>query len=208
MTDRAAIHKTAQLLQQGLIIAIKGLGGYHLACDARNENAVEALRERKYRKEKPFALMAQGSRSRNSDRELTPEAESVTHINGPAHRARAGKNNSARVAPENNELGVMLPYTPMHHLLFAAGAPDVLVMTSANRSSEPIAYEDRDALDHLGGIADGFLVGERPIARRVDDSVARVDAFGPAVLRRARGYAPGAVTTLQVDGRCSPWAQT
>ena len=94
----------------------------------------------------------------------------------------------------------MLPYTPLHHLLFAAGAPDVLVMTSANRSSEPIAYEDDDARERLAGIADAFLVGERPIARRVDDSVVRVRArSGRSILRRARGYAPGAVATLPVD---------
>ena len=90
----------------------------------------------------------------------------------------------------------MLPYTPLHHLLFAAGAPEVLVMTSANRSSEPIAYEDDEALDRLSGIADAFLIGERPIARRVDDSVARDGVFGPVILRRARGYAPGAVAKL------------
>jgi hydrogenase maturation protein HypF len=100
------------------------------------------------------------------------------------------------VAPENNELGVMLPYTPLHHLLFAARAPEVLVMTSANRSSEPIAYEDEDALQRLAGIADSFLIGQRPIARRVDDSLARAGVFGPVVLRRARGYAPGAVAQL------------
>ncbi len=93
----------------------------------------------------------------------------------------------------------MLPYTPLHHLLFAAGAPQVLVMTSANRSSEPIAYEDEDALQRLAGIADSFLIGQRPIARRVDDSVARAGVFGPAILRRARGYAPGAVASLPVE---------
>ncbi len=103
------------------------------------------------------------------------------------------------VAPGNHELGLMLPYTPLHHLLFSAGAPDVLVMTSANRSSEPIAYEDTDALERLSGIADAFLIGQRPIARRVDDSVARAGVFGPAILRRARGYTPGAVTTLPID---------
>ncbi len=90
----------------------------------------------------------------------------------------------------------MLPYTPLHHLLFAAGAPEVLVMTSANRSNEPIAYEDEDAIGRLTGLADAFLIGQRPIARRVDDSVVRVGAFGPAILRRARGYAPGAVATF------------
>ena len=104
------------------------------------------------------------------------------------------------VAPQNIEFGVMLPYTPLHHLLFAAGAPEVLVMTSANRSSEPIAYEDEDALQRLAGIADSFLIGQRPIARRVDDSVARSGAFGPVVLRRSRGYAPGAVASLPAAG--------
>ena len=102
------------------------------------------------------------------------------------------------VAPQNHELGLMLPYTPLHHLLFTAGAPDVLVMTSANRSSEPIAYDDEDALQRLSGIADAFLIGQRPIARRVDDSVVRDGAFGPVILRRARGYAPGAVAKLPV----------
>ncbi len=100
------------------------------------------------------------------------------------------------VAPGNKELGVMLPYTPLHYLLFAAGAPETLVMTSANRSNEPIAYEDEDAFDRLSGIADAFLIGQRPIARRVDDSVARAGVFGPVVLRRARGYAPGALATI------------
>src|SRR5580692_907655 len=106
------------------------------------------------------------------------------------------KINLPGIAPDNDELGVMLPYTPLHHLLFAAGAPDALVMTSANRSSEPIAYKDDEALEQLSGIADSFLIGERPIARRVDDSVARVGVFGPAILRRARGYAPCAAATF------------
>ena len=102
-------------------------------------------------------------------------------------------------APDNDDLGVMLPYTPLHHLLFAAGAPKVLVMTSANRSSEPIAYRDDEAIERMTGIADAFLIGERPIARRVDDSVARAGAFGPMILRRSRGYAPAAVTTIPIE---------
>ena len=93
----------------------------------------------------------------------------------------------------------MLPYTPLHHLLFAAGAPEILVMTSANRSSEPIAYRDEDALQQLSAIADAFLIGERPIARRIDDSVARVGVFGPTILRRARGYAPSPAATIPTD---------
>ncbi len=98
-----------------------------------------------------------------------------------------------------DELGVMLPYTPLHHLLFAAGAPNPLVLTSANRSSEPIAYQDDDALERLGGLADAFVVGERPIARRVDDSVARAGSCGPVILRRSRGYAPDAVCMIPTD---------
>jgi hydrogenase maturation protein HypF len=191
-----AIDRTAQLLREGEIVAIKGLGGYHLACDARNPQANSALRERKFRKEKPFALMAKDLNTARNLVLLSPEAEALLQsIARPIVLALA-RQELPGVAPGNNELGVMLPYTPLHHLLFASGAPDALVMTSANRSSEPIAYEDEDALQRLAGIADAFLIGERPIARRVDDSVARAGAFGPMILRRARGYAPGAVALL------------
>ena len=195
-----SIRQAAQLLASGSILAVKGLGGYHLACDASNPAAVAALRERKYRKEKPFAIMAKIAEVARQLVELSSAAEELlTSVARPIvlapsiaepHQVDSG------VAPENNELGLMLPYTPLHYLLFAAGAPEVLVMTSANRSSEPIAYEDDEALDRLSGIADAFLIGERPIARRVDDSVARDGVFGPVIVRRARGYAPGAVATL------------
>ena len=175
---------------------MKGLGGYHLACDARNPSSNATLRERKYRKEKPFAVMARDLAVARSLVELSPEAEALmTSIARPIVLAPA-KLSLSGVAPENRDLGVMLPYTPLQHLLFAEGAPDALVMTSANRSSEPIAYEDGDAQERLAGIADAFLIGERPIARRVDDSVARAGVFGPMVLRRARGYAPSAVAVL------------
>ncbi|MGA7316380.1 MAG: carbamoyltransferase HypF [Silvibacterium sp.] len=191
-----AIENTAQLLCEGKIVAIKGLGGYHLACDAHNLVANLALRERKFRKEKPFALMAKNLDVARGLVEVSPDAEALlTSIARPIVLAPK-KQELPGVAPGNDELGVMLPYTPLHHLLFAADAPDVLVMTSANRSSEPIAYEDDDALARLSGTADAFLMGERPIARRVDDSVARVGAFGPMILRRARGYAPGAAARL------------
>ena len=131
--------------------------------------------------------------------DLTPEAEALLTsaarpvVLAPARRELPG------VAPGNRDLGVMLPYTPVHHLLFAAGAPELLVMTSANRSSEPIAYEDADAFERLHGLADAFLTGERPIARRMDDSVARAGVLGPVILRRARGYAPGAAARLPVS---------
>jgi hydrogenase maturation protein HypF len=194
--SQASIRRAAEILCAGGILAVKGLGGYHLACDALNSAAVAALRDRKYRKEKPFALMVRDVDKARTLIELSPEAEALlASIARPILLAPARIGLSG-VAPENSELGVMLPYTPLHHLLFAAGAPEILVMTSANRSSEPIAYEDEDALQRLAGIADSFLVGQRPIARRVDDSVARAGAFGPVILRRARGYAPSAVASL------------
>ncbi|MGC2109351.1 MAG: carbamoyltransferase HypF [Candidatus Korobacteraceae bacterium] len=196
--DDRAIQRTADLLCEGKIVAIKGLGGYHLACDAGNAAAVGELRERKYRKEKAFAVMVKDVENARGVVELSPEAEELlTSVARPIVLVPA-KIDLPGVAPDHNELGIMLPYTPLQHLLFAAGAPEVLVMTSANRSSEPIAYDEQDALDRLTGVADAFLVGERPIARRVDDSVARVGAFGPAILRRARGYAPGAVANLPI----------
>jgi len=194
--DRQAIDKAAQLLNEGKILAVKGLGGYHLACDARNPKSNAALRERKFRKEKPFALMARDLEAVRNLVELSVDAETLLTSSARPIVLAPKKLELAGVAPDNDELGVMLPSTPLQHLLFAAGAPDVLVMTSANRSSEPIAYEDDDALERLFGIADAFLVGERPIARRIDDSVTRASAFGPSILRRARGYAPGAVAVL------------
>ena len=197
--SESGIHRAVEMLRAGKILAVKGLGGYHLACDARNPAAVTALRDRKYRKERPFALMAKNLQVARTLVELSSEAEVLlTSVARPIVLAPA-KTELAGVAPDNHELGVMLPYTPLHYLLFAAGAPEVLVMTSANRSSEPIAYEDEDALQRLACIADSFLIGQRPIARRVDDSVARSGAFGPVVLRRARGYAPGAVTLLPAE---------
>ncbi|HVR07905.1 MAG TPA: carbamoyltransferase HypF [Thermoanaerobaculia bacterium] len=194
--DEAAIREAARLLAAGLIVAVKGIGGYHLACDARNAAAVAALRERKFRKEKPFALMARDLRAARQLAELgAAAAELLTSPARPIVLAPA-RVELAGVAPGNRDLGIMLPYAPLHHLLFAAGAPEVLVLTSANRSSEPIAYVDGEARERLGGIADAFLVGERPIARRVDDSVGTVTALGPALLRRSRGYAPGAAARL------------
>jgi hydrogenase maturation protein HypF len=192
----SAIERASALLASGAIVAVKGIGGYHLACDAANAAAVAAMRERKYRKERPFALMVRNLAIARTLVELDVEAESaLTSIERPIVLAPA-KRFFEGVAPENSDLGVMLAYTPVHHLLFAAGAAGVLVMTSANRASEPIAYDDREALASLTGIADAFLVGERPIARRIDDSVVRVVANARIVLRRARGLAPEAVATF------------
>ena len=195
-----AIRTAVHYLRSGRIVAVKGLGGYHLACDARNTEAVCALRARKYRKEKPFALMVKNGEAARSLADLSPEAEALMNSVARPIVLAPAKIGLPGVAPENDEFGMMLPYTPLHHLLFAAGAPEILVMTSANRSSEPIAYRDDDALRQLSGIADGFLIGERPIARRVDDSVARAGVFGPTILRRARGYAPAAAAVIPADG--------
>jgi hydrogenase maturation protein HypF len=192
----AAIEAAAEMLRGGAIVAVKGIGGYHLASDTANAAAVHALRERKYRKERPFAVMARDLGVARALVDLDREAEALlTSVARPIVLATAQRTLDG-VAPDNRELGVMLPYTPLHHLLFACGAPDVLVMTSANRSSEPMAYDDDDAVASLTGIADAFLIGERAIARRVDDSVARVTAAGPSVLRRARGLAPQAIVTI------------
>lgn len=194
--DKVVIEKAAQLLNAGRILAIKGLGGYHLACDAENDRAVWTLRDRKRRGEKPFALMAKDLETARGLIDLSAEEEALlTSSARPIVLARA-RRSLPGVAPDNFDLGVMLPYTPLHHLLFHFGAPPVLVMTSANRSSEPIVYQDEDSVEALQGLADAWLIGERPIARRVDDSVVRVSAFGPTVLRRARGYAPLPVTRL------------
>jgi hydrogenase maturation protein HypF len=193
-----AIRKAAWSIAHGSIVALKGLGGYHLACDACDPAAVEALRRRKYRKEKPFALMVRDLDTARSIAEISDDAavllESVARpiVLCPALAPLRG------VAPDNDELGLMLPSTPLHDLLYAAGAPPVMVMTSANRSNEPIAYLDADALTRLDGIADVFLIGERLIQRRVDDSVVRPGRRGPVMLRRARGYAPEAVAVLPV----------
>ncbi len=194
--SEASIESAAGMLGAGRILAIKGLGGYHLVCDARNRAAVAALRERKYRKEKPFAVMAQNLEVAHELVDLCADAEALLTSSARPIVLAPAKVKLSEVAPTSDELGVMLPYAPLHHLLFSAGAPSVLVMTSANRSSEPIAYEDEDALTSLSGIADAFLIGQRPIARRVDDSVARAGVFGPVILRRGRGYAPAAVAKL------------
>ena len=197
--DAASIAAAAGMLRDGAIVAVKGIGGYHLACDARNGDAVRAMRERKYRKEKPFAVMVRDIEIARTIADLSPDAEALL-ISAARPIVLAPKRlELPDVAPDNAELGLMLPYAPLHHLLFDAGAPDILVMTSGNRSSEPIAYRDDSARQQLSGLADALLIGERPIARRVDDSVARAGAFGPVVLRRSRGYAPGAVTIFPVQ---------
>ncbi len=180
----------------GADLALKGIGGYHLACDALNQSAVERLRNRKFRKDKPFAVMFRDvMQAAEFVRLGQPHLELLQSPARPILLADARKH-LPWLAPDCRELGIMLPYAPLHELLFQAHAPSPLVLTSANRSSEPIAFEDDDAVTRLSGIADAFLIGERPIARRVDDSVVTVHDERPAMLRRSRGYAPAVVAHL------------
>ncbi|MCW3050259.1 MAG: hypF [Solirubrobacterales bacterium] len=190
-----AVAGAAALLRDGAIVAVKGLGGYHLACRADHEEAVAALRSRKHREDRPFALMARDLAGGRELVELTPAHEEL--LTSPARpivlaARRAGARVAGAVAPGLGELGVMLPYSPLHHLLLA-GAGGPLVLTSGNVSDEPIAFRDEDALERLAPIADAFLVHDRPIHTRTDDSVARVAAGRPLVLRRSRGLVPEAL---------------
>jgi hydrogenase maturation protein HypF len=195
-TDNPIIHEVRQLLRQGRILAIKGLGGFHLVCDPSNDTAVQLLRERKKRSDKPFALMVPDVAAAEklcvvSDAERAALASVRRPIVILARRPDAPI--SQALAPGNNTLGVMLPYTPLHHLLFDETL-SALVMTSGNLSEEPIVTGNREAAQRLQSIADAFLFHNRDIHTRVDDSVARVFAGKERVLRRSRGYAPHPVT--------------
>jgi hydrogenase maturation protein HypF len=189
------VSAAAAALRAGAIVAVKGIGGYHLACRADDEAAVAALRARKHREEKPFALMARDLDAARALVDTTPAEEAL--LTSPRRpivlaRRRPGAPVAAAVAPGCPQLGVMLPYSPLHHLLLAdAGTP--LVMTSGNVSDEPIAYGDADAQARLAGIADLLLVHDRPIHTRVDDSVVRVVRERPVMLRRSRGHVPDAL---------------
>lgn len=186
--------ETCTLLGSGLIVAIKGLGGFHLACDAANEAAVRRLRERKAREAKPLALMIADLVT--AERYCILSERERTLLASPARpvvllRERPDSGIAPSVAPGLRQLGLMLPYSPLHHLLFeGGGCPKALVMTSGNRSEEPIATENGDALASLGAIADAFLVHDRPIHVRCDDSVTRIAAETAMPIRRSRGYAP------------------
>ncbi|MDQ7849365.1 MAG: carbamoyltransferase HypF [Armatimonadota bacterium] len=192
----AALQEAAAALRRGAIVALKGLGGFQLLVDARSEEAVQRLRHRKRREEKPFALLYPSLQAARRDCLVSGE-EAALLVSPEAPivllRRRAGASVAAAVAPGNPFLGVMLPYSPLHHLLMTElGFP--VVATSGNLAEEPIVTDEREALDRLSGIADLFLVHDRPIARHVDDSVARVVLGRPLLLRRARGYAPLPVT--------------
>jgi hydrogenase maturation protein HypF len=187
------LREAARLLEQDRIVAVKGLGGFHLACNARSETAVNTLRERKRRVEKPFAVMLR--RIEDVDRFCVADdaARSVLlSMERPIvlipRKPDTGLADS--IAPRNRYLGVFLPYTPIHHLLFASGKFDALVMTSANLSEEPIAIDNQEAIRRLCNIADAYLVHNRDILRRCDDSVVRLNTGRTQMLRRSRGFVP------------------
>lgn len=194
----AALLAGVEAIRHGQIVAAKGIGGFHLLVDARNAGAVRRLRERKHREEKPFALMfpwLPGVKevcevSALEERLLhSPEAPIVLLRRRPTSSLRSQASPADSVAPGNPNLGVMLPSNPIHHLLMAElGFP--VVATSGNLSDEPICTDDHEALDRLRGIADVFLVHNRPIVRHMDDSIALIMSGREMVLRRARGYAP------------------
>ena len=188
-----AIGKTQQALAHGTIVALKGLGGFHLACDATNDASVALLRERKGRIDKPFAIMV---RDIETIKELAivdgDELALLTSRQRPIVllRKRRGGMLSHLVAPGNDYVGVMLPYTPLHHLFFDDTRSSPLIMTSANLSDEPIVKDNDEALQHLAGLADAFLMHDRDIHIHCDDSVVRVFEGRELPVRRSRGYAP------------------
>jgi hydrogenase maturation protein HypF len=189
------IRAAALALREGAILAVKGVGGYHLACCADDETVVAKLRARKHREDKPFAVMVGSVEAAASLVWLGEEDRAL--LESPARpivlaRRREGTRVAVSVAPGAPELGVMLAYSPLHHLLLAdVGLP--LVMTSGNLSDEPIAFGDDDARERLAGIADGALIHDRPIETRTDDSVVRVVAGRRVFVRRSRGYVPASI---------------
>jgi hydrogenase maturation protein HypF len=198
-TREAAIEATRRRLQTGGIMAVKGLGGFHLACDATDPAAVAELRRRKLRVDKPFAVMLTDIAAVRRHCRLSPAEEELLLSRSRPIVILARREDSPiarEVAPGQDHIGVMLPYTPLHYLLMepASDFPEALVMTSGNQSEEPIAYSNDMARAHLASLADAFLLHDRDIFTRCDDSVLRVLAIEerefPVPLRRSRGYAP------------------
>lgn len=189
------IASAAAAVEAGEIVAIKGLGGFHLACDATSSGAVQRLRARKRRDEKPFAVMVADLAAAEMLAVLSDEERRLlASVERPIvlARRRGDCALAPEIAPRNPLVGLLLPYTPLHHLVIReCGRP--LVMTSGNLSEEPLAYGNDEALERLAGVADLFLVHDREIETRCDDSIARVIASRPVVIRRARGYVPRAI---------------
>ena len=203
------IDEAGRAVARGEIVAVKGIGGFHLACDATSPDAVRRLRERKYREEKPLAVMARDIDAVGEIASFSPAERAL--LESPerpivllAKKGEGGRI-AAEVAPRSKFHGVMLPYTPVHHLLLEGAS--FLVMTSGNKTEEPIAFRNEDAVEKLSGIADLFLVHDRPILTRNDDSVVREVAGDVVIMRRSRGYVPEPIAVGQgVDGvvACGP----
>lgn len=193
-SSHQALREAADAVRRGGVVAVKGLGGFHLIVDARDDKAVRGLRERKRREEKPFALMYPSVEMIERECEVSDlERRLLVSVESPIVLLRRKRDAafqiSQQVAPANPYLAIMLPYTPLHHLLMRElGFP--VVATSGNLSDEPICTDERDAIERLSGIAELWLVHNRPISRHVDDSIVRVIMGRELVLRRARGYAP------------------
>jgi hydrogenase maturation protein HypF len=212
--DHDAMQKAVEQILSGKIVAIKGIGGFHLMVDARNDSAILRLRERKHREEKPFALMYPSMKIVKQDCEVSnfeermlcsPESPIVLlkrkrqTANLRSSIEHITSNIVSSVAPNNPYLGVMLPYTPLHHLLMMEIKIPVIA-TSGNLSDEPICTDENEAVKRLHGIADYFLVHNRMIVRHVDDSIARILGGRESIIRRARGYAPLPIHSKSVDG--------
>ncbi len=207
-----AISVTAAAIRQGKIIAVKGLGGFHLIVDAKNEKAVNLLRQRKHRPDKPLALMYPNLELIKEDCQVSeleekflqsPEAPIVILRRSRGEWPYSFQENfvnaltiNSAIAPNNPYLGIMLPYTPLHHLLMAE-LGCAIVATSGNVANEPICIDEHEAIKRLNGIADLFLVHDRPIVRPIDDSIIRVIMGEETIIRRARGYAPLPISILK-----------
>lgn len=192
LPEKDPIHKTIALLLEGYVVAIKGLGGFHLAVDAANDEAVKRLRSRKFREEKPLAIMVKDIDIAARISRIGKEEEALL-LSPQRPIVLAGKRESdvvsSAVAPGVSDLGIMLPYTPLHHMLLEKHI-QALIMTSANQVDEPICIANREAIKRLKGIADYFLIHNRDILVRCDDSIATVSAVKKRMLRRSRGFAP------------------
>ncbi len=201
------LQRTIDILKNGGIIALKGLGGYQLVCNAKDDDAVKLLRTRKNREEKPFAVMYPSLESIKSvcdvsadEERLLASPEAPIVLLKKLNNASMKYLSSYSVSPGNPYLGVMLPYTPLHHIILKSLAGPI-VATSGNISEEPMSINEKDALNKLGGIADYLLVHNRPIVRHADDSIVRYIAGSEMVMRRARGYAPFPVIVDSTDDK-------
>ena len=199
------IRETGRLLEEGSVVAIKGNGGFHVAAATTNTAPVARLRKDKHRKQKPFAVMAPNLETVKSFAEVNQwEAQLLTSYRKPIILLKKGEDYglSELVSPQLNRVGVMLPYTGLHAMLFDKVKEPAFVMTSANPPSEPIVTQNQQAIDKLGSTVDYFLFHNRPIAQRCDDSVVRFHKKDPCLIRRSRGYAPEPVQLKQASERC------